>query len=390
MKSPAIGVDRRSVLRAGLAAAFALLTTRYAGAASADRLAPPDRNGLRLLPGFSSRVVARSGEPALPGGSYRWHAAPDGGACFAAPDGGWIYVSNAELKEGAGGVSALRFDAGARVVDAYPILAGTTSNCAGGPTPWGTWLSCEEHPAGLVWECDPFGATLASARPALGRFKHEAAVVDPATGMLYLTEDMPDGGLYRFTPASRQPQGRSNLDAGRLEIASVTGGAVRWLEVPDPQGALQPTRHQLREMTPFRGGEGAWFQDGCVYFTTKIDNRVWELELAGSRLRVVYQATRRDDVLVGVDNVTGTPAGELLVAEDGGDMQLVIVQADGRVAPLLQVAGHPHSEIAGPAFDPAGRRLYFSSQRGAGRDGSTGITYEVSGPFEDAWRLAAA
>jgi hypothetical protein len=81
-----------------------------------------------------------------------------------------------------------------------------------------------------------------------------------------------------------------------------------------------------------------------------------------------------------VDNVTTTPAGELIVAEDNGDMQIVALTANGP-KPIVQVHGHRDSEVAGPAFDPSGTRLYFSSQRGALGHSTDGMTYEVSGPF---------
>ena len=119
--------------------------------------------------------------------------------------------------------------------------AARTSTAPAGATPWGTWLSCEEVDRGRVWECDPKGRRRAVARPAMGVFKHEAAAVDPRGKRVYLTEDLGDGGFYRFTP-KRWP----SLAKGRLEIASVApSGAVRWHEVPDPAATTTPTRQQV-------------------------------------------------------------------------------------------------------------------------------------------------
>lgn len=350
-----------------------------------DRLArqgellPPDANGIMLPRGFRSRIVARSNEPVLPGSKFRWHRAPDGGACYGTDDGGWIYVSNSERSGRRGGVGAIRFDRAGGIVDAYPILEGSNYNCAGGTTPWNSWLSCEEVPRGLVWECDPYGIRPAVARPALGRFEHEAVAVDPVEGYLYLTEDVGDGGLYRFRPA----RGLPDLDRGVLEIASVAtrgdGDVVEWHRLPDPLAARTATRHQLAAATAFDGGEGIAWSDGRVYFTTKGDNRVWSYDCRSQAIDVLYDAaTAADPVLSGVDNLTITPAGDVLVAEDGGDMQLVLLSPAGVPLPVLKVVGQDKSEICGPAFSPRRDRLYFSSQTGPKNRDADGITYEIA------------
>ena len=160
-------------------------------------------------------------------------------------------------------------------------------------------------------------------------------------------------------------------------------GAVTWSEVPDPSAADQPTQAQVEGATQFLGAEGIWYHDGSIYFTTKGDNRVWSYQTDAARLTVVYDDDRSPSpILRGVDNVTSSASGDVLVAEDGGDMQVVALTPGGDVVPIVQVVGHPASEVTGPAFDPSGRRLYFSSQRGASGSLVTGgVTYEISGPF---------
>jgi len=342
-------------------------------------LQAPDSNGLMLPAGFRSRIVAKSGEPpaGLPG--YTWHSAPDGGACFPTQDSGWVYVSNAEMRSNEGGVGALRFDSNGEVVDAYSILANTSINCAGGATPWGTWLSCEEFSSGQVYECDPMGITPATVRPALGTFAHEAAAVDIENNCVYLTEDVSDGGFYRFV----SQRGLPDLTAGRLEVASVIEQAgssyVVWYEVADPLARNEKTRYQVAETTPFAGGEGIAIQENKVFFTTKHDNRVWCYDIHTQEIEVLYDfETSSNPILSGVDNVVITPGGDVLVAEDGGDMQIVGITPDNTIFPLLQIVGQDQSEICGPAFDPGFQRLYFSSQRGTSGSSGGGITYEVS------------
>ncbi|MEM7435951.1 MAG: alkaline phosphatase PhoX [Myxococcota bacterium] len=348
-------------------------------------LQDPDENGLRLPEGFTSRIIAQA-EMEVASTGHIWHSSPDGGAVYTASDGGWVYVSNSEtLAPLGGGVGAVRFSSTGDIVDAYRILADTNQNCAGGPTPWDTWLSCEERPDGRVWECDPFGMTDAVVREALGVFEHEAVAVDPVTQNLYLTEDEGDGRFYRFVPDGLI-DGMADLSAGTLQVAEVMGGGpegtIEWRDLSDPSAASGPTRLQVPSSTPFDGGEGIWYFNGVVYFTTKGDDRVWALETASSELTLLYdRATSSNPILSGVDNVTVSPSGDVLVAEDGGNMEIVALTPDGTILPLVEVVGQDSSEITGPAFSPGFDRLYFSSQRGFSGNLTDGITYEVSGPF---------
>jgi hypothetical protein len=412
-------MDRRQFLGSSVAGVGAVVSGPMWRAAHVQEATPgagpygsiegvsPDGNGLVLPEGFTSRVIATS-DSVVGGTDYIWHVFPDGGATFATgdgDDGGWIYVSNSEaILPGTGGASAVRFDADANVIDAYRILGGTTINCAGGPTPWGTWLSCEEFDwhgndeateafgsvAGRVFETDPTGEAEPILHSAMGLFQHEAAAVDPVNEWVYMTEDQADGCLYRYIPDAYP-----DLSAGRLEVAVLEGDAVdgqnvSWLAVPDPSAAEQPTKDQVSDATGFPGGEGLWYHDGTIVFTTKGDNRIHALETTSNNYRVIYdaEALGESTPLRGVDNITvEAGSGDLYVAEDGDDMQVVIVTPAGVVAPFAQVMDQDDSEVTGPAFSPDGTRLYFSSQRGS--DGR-GITYEVTGPFRGASTGAAA
>lgn len=345
-------------------------------------LGSPDANGVRLPAGFTSREIARTGREIGPR-PYKFHALPDGMGTYRTKDGGFILVSNSEAPNVPGiaeiGTAAIRFDDQFEVTDAYPILTGTGINCAGGVTPWDTWLSCEEFNRGQVFECDPYGVKPQVAHPAMGVFQHEAAVIDPIGRQAFLTEDLGDGCFYRFVP-TRYP----DLSKGRLDVAIVgPDGKVEWAPVPDPLfTGLTPTRNQVPDATRFRRGEGAWYDEGVVYFATTQDDRVYAYHCASEVLEVLYDgvALGEDAPLHDTDNVTVSPvSGDLYVAEDAGEHQICIISTEGEAAAFLQLPGSDHqfSELTGPVFDPTGNRLYFASQRAVGG----GVIYEISGPF---------
>lgn len=169
---------------------------------------------LWLSEGLDSRLVARSGFPVEYGdgsgvSNATFHFLPDAAACF--PDtrrdnlGGLIYVSNSEIRsEGQGGVGAVTFDKDGKVIDYYMLLEGTKSNCGGGKTSWGTWVSCEETAAGNIYQVDPTGvrpAEMMTLGSDIGWWESFAYDVrDEQAPCFFATEDQPNGALARFTP----------------------------------------------------------------------------------------------------------------------------------------------------------------------------------------------
>jgi secreted PhoX family phosphatase len=383
-------------------------------------LGEPNDLGIRVPEGFTTRIVAITNRRPVASSNYLWHIFPDGGGVMPKADGGWYYISNSEipgvgsigflvpqlspvtspletLTPGLGGAGVLEFAADGTITDAYRILGNTTFNCAGCVTPWSTWLSCEEWPNGQVWECDPTGRESAIARPTLGFFSHEATAIHVERRMIYMTEDMPDGRFYRWVADDGDwPRGaaRPALRSGKLQVMKVGGGGtegalngpqpVTWVDAQNP-GSPQD-QNRIDGTAVFDGGEGIWNHRGYIYFSSKGDERIWVYDTHTETLEVVYDlATSDNPILSGVDNITVTPQGDVLVAEDGGDMQVVVILPDRTLKPLLQIVGQDASEIAGISFTPDGRRMYFTSDRGGPRPGGgygagLGITYELMLP----------
>ena len=349
------------------------------------RCGAPDENGIRLPEGFAARRVARGGET-VPGIGLR--LAPRLRRRRHLPDRRRRLDPGVELR-GAARAARARCGSAATARSATPTGSSTAppTNCAGGPTPWGTWLSCEEYDEGRVWECDPAGQSKARVHDAMGVFKHEAAAVDPRGRHVYLTEDLMTARFYRFTPR-RWP----DLVEGMLEMARVgTRRRVEWVAVPDPlarRDADPPPGAGHHASS--RAAEGIWFDSGTVYVATTGDSRIHAYD---TRRRADRGDLRRPRHARRAAAAGGqhhrSRAGELFVCEDIATEEIDIGVIDAgphEVSRFLSVSGpEPRgSELTGVAFDPSGTRLYFSSQRAFGKGGPTRArarSTRSAGPF---------
>ena len=391
-------LTRRELVRDGTFAAGALVlpeaafaTGLAAHAARSPRITdgpygplgdPDPLSGVRVPQGFRVREIARSRSlVGLTG--YFWPDRPDGSGCFRRSDG-WIFVANSEVPNGGGGVSAIHFSNDGAILSAYRICGGTSANCGGGATPWGTWLSGEEIGRGRVLECDPNGEKDPVPRPALGRFAHEYVLVHAQQRKLYMTEDEKGGGFYRFTP-----ERWGDLSAGLLEIATLRpDGKISWTEIPDPSASNRNTREQLADVSNMQRPEGLCIDpaSGVVFFAESGLGRVIAYDPDSGVYELIYaEGDFADPILTETDNVAVSPnTGDLFICEDSGTFDICILTPEGEMAKFVNLSGVQHqgsligdiSETTGPSFDPSGTRFYFSSQRA----GVAGITYEVTGP----------
>lgn len=399
-----MSLSRRRVLGGGVGSLGWLFTgcRRVSGSLVSDPL-----GRLALPPGFSYRVLQQVGETMSDG--YVVPGRPDGMACFEAPDGHLVLMRNHELRrertaaafpvggappeafdpEAPGGVTRLVLSARGDLVSSNLVLAGTMGNCAGGPSPWG-WLSCEEHPAGdhgYVFLCDPTASTVQPARKlaAYGRMNHEAVAVDPLSCVAWLTEDRGDGCLYRFVP-----EDSTRPFEGRLEAMAVEGHPntapldavgsswpVRWIPVED--AGDDSLRHQAvaSGASIICRGEGCWLADGRVVFTATSGGpagrgQVWSLEASSNRLTLLAVGGPSD--LHMPDNVTVSPQGWVVLAEDNGEANHIRgLRADGGVVELARNVGS-RSEFCGVCFSPDGQTLFANVQE-------DGLTVAIRGPF---------
>ncbi len=416
-------IDRRTVLRHvayGLAAApfVSLLGCGRAPRDQAAALVPEPGSPFGLAAGLSATVLDTA-ESLLSDG-FVSPSRPDGMGCFVGKDGRWILMRNHEIDQkhigdddgiGAydlasvppeaystdslGAVTRLVVDpATLTVVESNLVLSGTRKNCAGGLTPMG-WLSCEEtldddggH--GFVYLCDAEATGIQPARriEQYGRFLHEAAGFDGATGICYLTEDHDRSCLYRFLPvrADRPFDGRLQALAvsGQGVFATTTmrlgdSVQVKWIDVPDPLAGMD-VAPQCQELGAaiFVRGEGCWFdEDRLVFAATEGgvagNGQIFELRDGPETgiMTVLAEATESLD-MVNPDNITIAPDGSVYFAEDhDGECLIQRISADGIIEPLARSAYDGH-EIAGLCFSPDGQVLFANIQ-------DPGITVAITG-----------
>lgn len=398
-----------------------------------------DPRGLLDLPaGFHYRLLSEENTSLSDG-----HPVPsshDGMGAFAGAAGTTLLVRNHELDirdirdEGltpvphvggsvydpeaiAGGTTTLAVAADRRLISHAVSLAGTLDNCAGGPTPWGTWLSCEESsatlakPHGYVFEVDPRMGGNSTPILAMGRFDHEAVSFD-RRGVAYLTEDAdgPHGCLYRFIPDAPLG-GRGSLHAGGrlaalavpgldsdLSIVQTPGMSLhaRWIDVPNPNpvDGETPVREQViaRGAVPIQKAEGTWADaDGSIWFVSSRGDGpdAWDVEdrSAAPHSGQIWRYRPDDETIELValfpkgalydepDNITVGPHGFAVACTDGDDDQWLIgINPEGRVFPLGFNALND-TEFAGATFAPDGQTLFVNVQ------GPPGMTFAIWGPW---------
>jgi len=431
--------DRRRFMlatSAGFAGLLAASCRGPGGLASASAAIPgallPDPAGVLDLPaGYSYRVISRLGDAMDDGFTVPDRA--DGMGCFDLGGGKLALVRNHELQvqNDGGGVMGPAYDTVARsliplpggtttiVLDAatlaverqYRSLAGTIRNCAGGITPWGSWLSCEEDVTlpngrvnrdhGYVFEVPANAPGLVDPVPltAMGRFNHEAVCVDPATGIVYLTEDREDGLLYRFLPTrpghlaeggvlqALVLQGGSDT-RGKNGVASLGVGewhGAGWVTLDDVQAQADDLR--LRGAAAgaalFARGEGIWMGEGELYFTATSggaagEGQVFRLRVSAhgpDALQLFFESTDIASYSFG-DNITIAPSGHLVVCEDqytdGAINHLRGITPDGEVYPLARC--RLPTEMAGACFAPDGRTMFVNIY-------APTMTLAISGPW---------
>ncbi len=404
--------------------------------------------GLMLPRGFHCKKISEAGRPMSDG--RLTPNAFDGMAAFPMAGNTIRLVRNHELRQrppegmvlsderaydglASGGCTTIEVtvhpDGSVDKVAEWASLAGTLVNCGGGPTPWGTWLSCEETVAakadsdgnptgweqnhGYVFEVPAGSDGVVDPVPLrdMGRFVHEAVAVDPQTGILYLTEDQDPSGFYRFIP--NEP---GNLRAGgRLQMMGIIGRRnydtrtrqtpgerlpVTWITIndPDPDSDFIPPDAVFRQGlsrggTSFARLEGCCTGEGFIYFNATSggnagSGQIWQYlpqGRGGGELVLVFESPS-PDVLKQPDNLVMSPRGGLAICEDaGGENYLRGIDGDGNLFDFLRNDINS-LEWAGACFSPQGRTMFVNIQGALWQSGGSepkGMTFAIWGPWEE-------
>lgn len=433
--------------RAESASSFdSLIATKESGAYGPLQPAKSDNADLAFLAlpaGFHYTILGRTGKKMTD--SYLTPRAHDGMAAFR-HKGKIRLVRNHEInnrvgKPGAcignkdhaydplagGGTSTLVIDPKTReIISDFVSLCGTLQNCAGGPTPWGSWITCEETILGKAALKTQEGETVGqfeqnhgycfevpafSDRPvapvplkAMGRFVHEAIAVDPKSGIVYLTEDAGSAGFYRFLPKRK---GRL-AEGGQLQMLAVKSNpeydtrrgqkvgtklSAVWVDIanPDPEEANRDSLAVFKQGKAKGGAtfarlEGCWYGDKRIFFTAtsggdKRVGQVWEYRPEGKTegtLHLIFESPG-PEILDMPDNITVSPRGGLVICEDGSnDNYIRGITRDGRIFDFAKniVPGFGRAEFAGATFSPDGQTLFVNIQ-------TPGITLAIWGPWKD-------
>jgi uncharacterized protein len=376
---------------------------------------------LDLPPGFKYRAFSRTGDlmsdkNPVPG----FH---DGMGAFPGKNGTTILIRNHELTSdkstkiiappekhydtlSKGGTTTLIIDRDRRLVKHYASLAGTARNCAGGTTPWGSWISCEEDVStstgdgadspkkhGYNFEVPSRAKGLIEPIPlkAMGRFNHEAIAVDPNTGIVYQTEDRGDSLFYRFVPKTKgKLQAGGTLEALKIkEMPQANTKSdfplrkpmkVEWVEIEDVDPDEDTVRVEGFEKgaAQFSRGEGICYGKGEIYFTCTNGGatnagQIWRY-LPKQNTIELFLESRDRGLVENPDNIIVSPRGDLFFCEDGGGEQFIVgVTPEGKTYHFARNAIN-ELELAGVCFSPDGSTMFLNIQQ-------PGVTFAVWGPW---------